>query len=42
MLEDVFDLGKRGLLIEKLFVLERGEKPIEVLFRVRNDLADEA
>jgi len=41
MLKKVFDFRKRGLLIEKLFVLERGQQPIEVLFRLRDDLTEE-
>ncbi len=42
MLEDVLDFGKRGLLVEKLFALERGEEAIEFLFGLGDDLAHQA
>ena len=42
MLENILNLWKRGLLVEKLFVLQRGQKPIEVVFGLSDDLADEA
>src|SRR5262245_32083384 len=32
VLEDILDLGKRGLFVEKLLVLERGEESIEFGF----------
>ena len=40
MLEDVFDFGKRGLFVEKLFALERGQQPIEFVFGLGDDLPD--
>ena len=41
MLEDVLDLGKRGLFVEKLFVLEGGKQAIQFLFGLGDDLADQ-
>ena len=41
MLEDVLDLGKRRLFVEKLFALERGEEAIEFFFRLRDDVAEQ-
>jgi hypothetical protein len=38
MLEDVFHLGKGRLLVEKLLALERRQQPVEVGFRLENDL----
>ena len=42
MLEDVLDFGKRGLFVEKLFALEGGEQAIQFVFRLGDDLADQA
>ena len=42
MLEDVFHLRKRGLLVQKFLVLQRGQQPIQVSFRLRNDLPRQA
>ena len=40
MLEEVLDLGKRGLLVEKLFALEGGQEAIEFVFGLGDHLAD--
>ena len=42
MLEDVFNLWKRGLFVEKFFVLEGGQQAVEVGFGLGDDLAHEA
>ncbi len=41
MLENVLDFGKRGLFVEKLFALERGEQAVQVGFGLSDDLADQ-
>ena len=41
MLEDILDFGKRGLLVEKLFALERGKEAIEFVFGLGDHLADQ-
>ena len=41
MLEEVLDLRKGRLFVEKLFALERGEEAIEFFFRLSNDLLNE-
>jgi hypothetical protein len=38
MFEAILDLRKGRLLVEKFFALERGQQPIEVVFRLGNDL----
>ena len=38
MLKDVLDLGKRGLLVEKLFALQRRQQAIRVVFGLGDDL----
>ena len=42
VLEDILDLRKRRLLVEKLFALEGGEEAIEFLFGLGDDLAEQA
>ena len=41
MLENVLHFGERGLLVEKLFALERRKQAIEFFFGLSDNLADE-
>ena len=42
MLEQVLHFRKRGLFVEKLFALERGEQAVECLFGLGDHLAHQA
>src|SRR5262249_17131142 len=42
MLEEILALGKRRLFIEKLFALEKGKEAVQFLFRLGDDLTDQA
>ena len=42
MLKDVFHLRKRGLFVEKLFALERGKQPVQFVFWLSDNLAEQA
>ena len=39
VLKEVFDFGKCRLFIQKLFALEGGEGAIQLVFRLRTDVA---
>ncbi len=42
VLEEVFHFGERGLLVEKLFALQRRQQAIEFVFRLREDVLHQA
>ena len=42
MLEDIFDIGDRRLLVDELAKLQIGEKTFELFFRVSGDGPGEA